>query len=96
MVFLPTIYGNIPYYNQNYSYDSRLIQNQQNAYVNNYYICYKCNNMIYFNSEQFFNCNSCNRLCYAACIRTSSISSNASYCQCEYCSLTTAINVTRL
>jgi hypothetical protein len=92
---LPNSYGNIPHYNQNYPYDPHLIQNQQNAYFNNYYICYKCNNVIYFNSEQFFKCNSCNRLCCIACIRTSSISSNTCYYQCEYCSLNTAINITR-
>jgi hypothetical protein len=83
-------YATIPNFNMNNSYDARLCHNQPNPHFINYNICFKCNNVIFLEMGQFYQCTSCGRLCCTSCMSNLSFPSN--YYQCEYCNLNRALD----
>jgi hypothetical protein len=89
-----TSYGNVPSSVMNNSYTPPSHHDQQSAYFTNYLTCYKCNNMVIYNTGQFYQCMSCTRLRCFTCSNGSYIPSPYYY-RCEYCSLESALQMTR-
>ena len=87
-------YANVPGSIMNNSYTPHSHQGQQSAYVTNYQTCHKCKSMIIYNTGQFYQCTLCTRLC---CFTryTANSTPNSCHFQCEYCSLESALRVTR-